>query len=46
VATTIACQPDGLLAVLAGEQVADAAIGGDQRPLALIRRWLDRAQCG
>jgi hypothetical protein len=46
VATTIACQPDALLAVLAGDQVAFAAISGDQRPLALIRQWLDRAQCG
>jgi hypothetical protein len=46
VATTIACQPDALLAVLAEDEEALAEISGDQRPLALIRRWLDRAQCG
>jgi hypothetical protein len=46
VATTIECPPDDLLGVLAGDQVASVAISGDQRPLALVRRWLDRAQCG
>ncbi len=46
VATTIECPPDDLLGVLAGEQVASVAISGDQRPLALVRQWLDRAQCG
>ena len=46
VAATIECPPDELLAVLAGEQVAFVAISDAQRSLALIRRWLDRAQCG
>lgn len=46
VATTIECPPDDLLGVLAGDQVASVAIFGDQRPLTLVRRWLDRAQCG
>jgi hypothetical protein len=46
VATTIECAADELLVVLGGEQVALVAISGDQRPLALVRQWLDRAQCG
>jgi len=46
VATTIECPPDELLAVLAGEQVPFVAISGDQRPLTMVRQWLDRAQCG
>jgi hypothetical protein len=46
VATTIESPPDELLAVLAGGQVASVAISGDQRPLTLVRHWLDRAQCG
>ena len=46
VAATIECPADELLAVLAGVQVAFVAISGAQRPVALIRRWLDRAQCG
>ncbi len=46
VATVIVCPADELLAVLAGETGADAAIEGDQGPLSLVRQWLDRAQCG
>jgi len=46
VATTIECPPDELPAVLGGGQVASVAISGDQRPLTLVRQWLDRAQCG
>ncbi len=46
VATTIECRPDDLIVVLAGEHVASVAISGDDRPVALIRQWLDRAQCG
>lgn len=46
VATTIECAAGDLFGVLAGEQVASVAIAGDQRPLTLVRQWLDRAQCG
>ncbi len=46
VATTVECPPDDLLGVFVGDQVASVAISGDQRPLALVRQWLDRAQCG
>jgi hypothetical protein len=46
VATTIECRPDDLIVALAGEHVASVAISGDERPVALIRQWLDRAQCG
>jgi hypothetical protein len=45
-ATTIECAAGELFGLLAGEQVASVAISGDQRPLDLVRRWLDRAQCG
>ena len=46
VGTTIECPADDLIAVLAGDHVAFVAISGDERPVALIRQWLDRAQCG
>jgi hypothetical protein len=46
VATTIECRADDLIVVLAGAHVASVAISGDDRPVALIRQWLDRAQCG
>jgi hypothetical protein len=46
VATTIECPADDLIAVLAGDHVASVAISPDERPVALIRQWLDRAQCG
>ena len=46
VATTIECAAGDLFGLLSGEQVASVAISGDQRPLTLVRQWLDRAQCG
>ena len=46
VATVIVCAADELPAVLAGEPSASFSIEGEQRPLALVRQWLDRAQSG
>ena len=46
VATVIVCPGDDLLGVLAGEPGARFSIEGEDRPLALVRQWLDRAQCG
>jgi hypothetical protein len=45
VTTVLACPTDQLLAVLGGA-VAPNEVAGDRRPLALLRQWLDRAQCG
>jgi hypothetical protein len=44
VATTIRCAPDELLHVLTGARRAAAAIRGDERPLALIAEWIERAE--
>jgi hypothetical protein len=44
VRTTIACPADLLTAVLAGQRPAGTTITGDERPLELVRRWLERAQ--
>ncbi len=46
VATVIVCLGEELLGVLAGEPGARFALEGEDRPLALVRQWLDRAQCG
>ncbi len=46
VATVIVCPGEELLGVLAGEPGARFALEGEDRPLALVRQWLDRAQCG
>jgi hypothetical protein len=46
VATVIECPADDLIGVLADDHVASVAISGEERPVALIRQWLDRAQCG
>ncbi|HVR04405.1 MAG TPA: hypothetical protein VMS02_00070 [Solirubrobacteraceae bacterium] len=46
VATVIACAGEELLGVLAGEPGARFALEGEDRPLALVRQWIDRAQCG
>jgi uncharacterized membrane protein len=46
IATTIVCQPDALLAVLAGAHPADVFVRGETRPLELLREWLERAQSG
>ena len=46
VATVIVCPGEQLLGVLAGEPGARFALEGEERPLALVRQWLDRAQCG
>lgn len=45
VVTALVCPPDQLLAVLGGA-AAPTEVAGDQRPLALLRQWLHRAQCG
>jgi hypothetical protein len=46
VATEIVCPADELVAVLGGEPGTGEAMSGDERSLALVRQWLDRAQCG
>ena len=46
VASVAVCPADELLPALASDHVASVAISPDERPLALIRQWLDRAQCG
>jgi hypothetical protein len=45
-ATTIACAPKALLAVLDGASVAGVRIGPDTRPLKLVQDWIKRAQSG
>jgi hypothetical protein len=44
VTATIACPADLLTAVLAGERPAGTLIHGEERPLELVRGWLERAQ--
>ena len=46
VASIVVCPADELLPALSGDHVASVAISPDDRPIALIRQWLDRAQCG
>jgi hypothetical protein len=46
VATVIVCPGEELPGVLADEPGARFALEGEDRPLALVRQWLDRAQCG
>jgi len=43
VSTVVVCPADDLLGVLAGR---DARVEGEERPLAVLRQWLDRAQSG
>jgi hypothetical protein len=43
VSTVVVCPADDLLGVLAGR---DTRLEGDERPLALVRQWLERAQSG
>jgi hypothetical protein len=45
VATTLVCPGEELFAVLGGASGAAEVVGG-QRPLRLVRQWLERAQCG
>jgi hypothetical protein len=46
ITTTIMCPPDGLTAVLAGARAESVDITGEERPLELVRAWIDRAQSG
>ena len=46
IATEIVCPGDELIAVLAGEPGVVLSISGEERPLTLVRQWLDRAQSG
>ncbi|HEY1519571.1 MAG TPA: hypothetical protein VGF91_24295 [Solirubrobacteraceae bacterium] len=46
VATVIVCSGGELVGVLAGEPGARFSVEGEDRPLALVRQWLDRAQSG
>ncbi len=43
-ASVLVCAGDEVLDALAGE--TPAQLDGDERPLALVRQWLDRAQSG
>jgi hypothetical protein len=40
---TVVCAPARLLAALLGDRGRDIEIDGDERPLALVRQWLERA---
>jgi hypothetical protein len=46
VATEILCPGDELMGVLAGASSAGFSISGEERPLTLVRQWLERAQSG
>jgi hypothetical protein len=46
VSTVVVCPADELLGVLAGVVGDGVKVAGEQRPVALVRQWLDRAQCG
>jgi hypothetical protein len=44
--TRIVCADDRLLQVLAGEHGGAVEVRGETRPLALLQRWIERAQSG
>jgi hypothetical protein len=46
IATTIVCPPADLAAVLSGARPESASVTGEERPLELVRAWIDRAQSG
>lgn len=46
VATTIEGPPDGAALVLSGERTDEVTITGEDWPLALLRKWIKRAQSG
>ena len=46
VTTTIRCRAAELLPALGGEHVSSLTVDGDERPLALVREWIERASSG
>ncbi|MBV9604336.1 MAG: hypothetical protein JO027_04490 [Solirubrobacterales bacterium] len=46
VAGVLVCQGEDLLRFLGGAGGPDLEVAGAERPVALVRQWLDRAQCG
>jgi hypothetical protein len=41
--TTVVCRPGDLLVALSGRREGAVEVEGDDRPLALIARWLEHA---
>jgi hypothetical protein len=46
VTTVLVCPAAELLRMFAGAGGPDLRVVGEERPFALLRQWLDRAQCG
>ncbi|MHB1571088.1 MAG: hypothetical protein ACYC0H_18070, partial [Solirubrobacteraceae bacterium] len=44
--TTVHCRAGALLPALSGEPVSPLTVAGEERPLAVLREWLQRATSG
>jgi hypothetical protein len=44
ITATVVCPPESLTRVLAGRREGEVSVIGDERPLELVRAWIDRAQ--